>query len=70
MEFRCGRSNLALTVFVPYDCKNSCRFCTTKKSYEEKPANLAAVAYRLCVQMISLLQSVKLSVISTIIQKW
>lgn len=44
MEFRCGRSNLALTVFVPYDCKNSCRFCTTKKSYEEKPANLEAVA--------------------------
>lgn len=44
MIFRSGRNNLALTVFVPYDCKNSCRFCTTKKSYSEKKANLAAVA--------------------------
>lgn len=28
-----GRENLALTVFVPYDCKNACPFCTSKESY-------------------------------------
>lgn len=44
MIFIPGRNNLALTVFVPYDCKNSCRFCTTKKSYKEKLADFASVA--------------------------
>ncbi len=34
-----GRNNLALTVFVPYDCKNNCKFCTSKESYKvEKPS--------------------------------
>lgn len=32
-----GRENLALTVMVPYDCKNSCPFCTSKKDYQEHP---------------------------------
>lgn len=47
MIFKPGRNNLALTVFVPYDCKNNCKFCTTKESYREKPANLEAVSERL-----------------------
>lgn len=33
VTFLFGRNNLALTVFVPYDCQNSCPFCTTKKLY-------------------------------------
>lgn len=33
MNFVFGRSNLALTIFVPYDCRNNCSFCTSKKNY-------------------------------------
>lgn len=28
-----GRDNLALTVMVPYDCENNCKFCISKKEY-------------------------------------
>ena len=30
-----GRSNLALTIFVPYDCPNKCPFCTSKDDYRD-----------------------------------
>lgn len=30
-----GRSNLATTIFVPYDCPNNCPFCTSKKDYKD-----------------------------------
>lgn len=29
-----GRENLAVTVFVPYDCTNNCSFCTSKNMYK------------------------------------
>ena len=32
-EYIVGRSNLALTIFVPYDCPNHCPFCTSKSEY-------------------------------------
>ena len=33
IEYIVGRSNLALTIFVPYDCPNHCPFCTSKSEY-------------------------------------
>lgn len=33
MEFIKGRNNLACTIFIPVNCKNNCRFCTSKKTY-------------------------------------
>lgn len=40
-----GRTNLALTVFVPVDCKNNCPFCTSKKNYTtHKPDGKAMTA--------------------------
>lgn len=30
---RSGRDNLALTIMVPYDCNNNCKFCISKKEY-------------------------------------
>lgn len=39
MQYIFGRRNLALTVMVPYDCRNNCEFCTAKKKYQEKPGN-------------------------------
>lgn len=33
MEYIAGRSNLACTIFVPYDCDNKCPFCTSKWIY-------------------------------------
>lgn len=32
-QYIVGRSNLAITVFVPYDCPNNCPFCTSKNEY-------------------------------------
>lgn len=33
MEFLVGRTNLACTIFVPFDCNNNCPFCTSKDMY-------------------------------------
>lgn len=33
MIFKAGRSNLACTIFVPWDCKNKCKFCNSKSLY-------------------------------------
>lgn len=35
MEYRKGRTNLSATIFVPYDCQNNCKFCTSKKDYKD-----------------------------------
>lgn len=35
MEYVAGRSNLACTIFVPFDCDNNCPFCTSKWMYRE-----------------------------------
>lgn len=35
-----GRSNLAATIYVPYDCGNNCPFCTSKEMYRELEPNL------------------------------
>lgn len=43
MKFIKDRSNLALTVFVPYDCKNSCLFCTSKMQYKKNSPDYPAV---------------------------
>lgn len=32
--FISGRSNLAATVYVPWDCPNNCKFCTSKAEYK------------------------------------
>ena len=29
-----GRKEATLTVFVPWDCHNNCKFCTTKHEYD------------------------------------
>ena len=40
-NYICGRSNLALTVQVPYDCPNTCPFCTAKVKYQtERPDHI------------------------------
>lgn len=43
-NYVCGRSNLALTVQVSYDCPNSCPFCTAKAKYQKEKPNYARVA--------------------------
>lgn len=30
-----GRANLAVTIYVPWDCPNQCPFCTSKKDYAD-----------------------------------
>lgn len=34
IKYIVGRSNLAATIFVPYDCPNNCHFCTSKEEYK------------------------------------
>lgn len=33
MKYIAARKNLALTIFVPWNCKNNCPFCTSKCDY-------------------------------------
>ena len=50
MDVWFGRNNLALTVFVPFDCKNNCPFCTSKEMYSTKGnarLSLASVRYQM-----------------------
>ena len=47
MNFTFGRDNLALTVFVPWDCANSCEFCTSKGSYSSIRPSLERVLYQM-----------------------
>ena len=35
IEYIAGRDNLAVTIFVPYDCPNHCPFCTSKDEYKD-----------------------------------
>lgn len=53
MKYSIGRSNLAATIYVPYDCKNNCPFCTSKKEYSKLKMDERAVkaALRKLVQM-------------------
>lgn len=40
MIFKKGRSNLACTIFVPWDCSNNCPFCTSKSMYKNISKNI------------------------------
>ena len=47
MLFSFGRENLALTVFVPYDCRNKCPFCSSKETYMTHRPSMDNVKYQL-----------------------
>lgn len=43
MRYIKGRSNLSCTIFVPWDCKNHCKFCTSKHMYKERTCDMDAI---------------------------
>lgn len=43
MNFVFGRENLALTIFVPFDCHNNCPFCTSKQFYKTTQPSIELV---------------------------
>lgn len=43
LNIHLGRSNLSATIFVPSDCTNNCKFCTSKESYSIRKPNLEKV---------------------------
>lgn len=47
MIFSFGRDNLALTIFVPYDCRNKCPFCSSKETYRTHRPSMDNVKYQL-----------------------
>ena len=40
-DFTIGRSDFSVTVYVPWNCTNNCKFCSSKKDYEDKKSNFA-----------------------------
>lgn len=38
-----GRSDLSVTIFIPSDCNNNCKFCTSKESYHTRVSDLDSV---------------------------
>lgn len=43
MRYIKGRSNLSCTIFVPWDCNNHCRFCTSKPMYRQRTCDMDAI---------------------------
>ncbi len=43
MRYVRGRTNLSATIFVPWDCENSCPFCTSKQDYKRISCDLEKV---------------------------
>lgn len=43
LNIHLGRSNLSTTIFVPSDCTNNCKFCTSKEAYKKRQPNLEKV---------------------------
>lgn len=43
MRYIKGRSNLSCTIFVPWDCKNHCAFCTSKQMYKQRECDMDAI---------------------------
>ena len=46
LKFVKGRENLSVTVFVPFDCDNGCKFCSSKQEYK-KGTNFESVLEQL-----------------------
>ena len=63
IDIRSGRVNLALTVFVPWDCTKHCIFCTTKSLYKEELASIRKIKSRM-KSVLSKVSSIKDIVIS------
>lgn len=49
MRYISGRDNLSCTVFVPWDCRNHCRFCTSKAMYGQRECNMDAIRAQIYV---------------------
>lgn len=49
MEYIVGRSNLACTIFVPFDCANNCPFCTSKEMYRTGDVKMDLDAILNCI---------------------
>ena len=43
MRYIKGRSNLSCTIFVPWDCNNHCKFCTSKQMYKQRTCDMDAI---------------------------
>lgn len=63
IDIKSGRANLALTVFVPWDCTKNCSFCTTKSLYKKELASIRKIKSRM-KSVLSKVSSIKDIVIS------
>lgn len=60
-NFVIGRDNIAVTVFVPWDCENNCTFCTSKKEYEKYkyPGNMKLYVSNLESRMLRIMDVIE-----------
>jgi len=42
-DFTIGRSDFSVTVYVPWNCTNNCKFCSSKKDYETIKGNFERI---------------------------
>lgn len=47
MRYIQGRDNLSCTIFVPWDCNNHCKFCTSKAMYKTRECSMDAILYQI-----------------------
>lgn len=47
MRYIQGRDNLSCTIFVPWDCNNHCKFCTSKVLYKQRKCDMDAILARI-----------------------
>jgi len=54
-DFTIGRSDFSVTVYVPWNCSNNCKFCSSKKDYEKIKSNFSKLKESLQLIRISIL---------------
>ncbi|MDO4282527.1 MAG: radical SAM protein [Clostridia bacterium] len=42
-DFTIGRSDFSVTVYVPWDCTNRCKFCSSKEDYKKRRCDFSKI---------------------------
>jgi len=58
IDFTIGRSDFGITVYVPWNCSNNCKFCTSKQYYSTIKSDFESVKKQLKVVRKSLIKIV------------
>lgn len=62
-DFTIGRSDFSVTVYVPWNCTNNCKFCSSKKDYEKIKSDFSKLKESLQFYLLLYLQEENLALI-------